>query len=184
MQRGGIVGGIRVDRRRIRIATFYSALLCLLAVGLLASPPSHAQSAQVPSSSQPPAAAPSQSGQVQGYTLPPSQEAQAIAYASARHELYFFDVAYGILLLVMLLQLRVAPFYRGVAERAVETGFGQTIVFVALLILTIDVLSLPTAIWAQRLSLKYQQSIQGWGSWLVDWAKGEGVVKSLATKVN
>ena len=116
-----------------------------------------------------------QSGQVQGYTLSPAQEAQAIAYARARHELYFLDVAYGFLLLVLLLQLRVAPFFRDLAERTADTSFAQTIIFVPLLLLTIDVLSLPTAIWSHRLALKYQQSIQGWGSWLVDWAKGEGV---------
>jgi STE24 endopeptidase len=164
-----------VDHRRIRTAAILSAFLCLLAIGLIASPPSHAQQPPVPSSPQPPPAAPSQPGQVQGYTLSPAQERQAIAYARARHELYFLDVAYGLLLLVLLLQLRVAPFFRNLAERAVETSFAQTIVFVALLLLTIDVLSLPTAVWSHRLALKYQQSIQGWGSWLVDWTKGEGV---------
>ncbi len=112
---------------------------------------------------------------MQGYTLSPAQEAQAIAYARARHELYFLDVAYGLLLLVLLLQLRVAPRFRDLAARAGDNSFLQTIVFVPLILLTIDVLSLPTAIWSHRLALKYQQSIQDWGSWLVDWAKGEGV---------
>jgi STE24 endopeptidase len=42
-------------------------------------------------------------------------------------------------------------------------------------LLTIDVLSLPIAIWEHRLALQYHQSIQGWGSWLADWSKGEGV---------
>jgi len=36
-------------------------------------------------------------------------------------------------------------------------------------------LSLPTAIWSHRLALKYQQSIEGWGSWLLDWVKDEAV---------
>jgi Zn-dependent protease with chaperone function len=112
---------------------------------------------------------------VQGYTLSPAQEAQAVAYARARHELYFLDVAYGLLLLVFLLQLRVAPKFRDLAARTGNNTFAQTIIFVPLISLTIDVLSLPTAIWSHRLALKYQQSIQGWGTWLVDWAKGEGV---------
>jgi STE24 endopeptidase len=43
------------------------------------------------------------------------------------------------------------------------------------LLLTLDVLSLPTAIWEHHLAVQYQQSIQGWASWLTDWAKGEGV---------
>ena len=80
-----------------------------------------------------------------------------------------------ILLLVLLLQLRVAPFFRDLAARTFETRLGQAILFVGLLLLTIDILSLPTAIWGHMLAVKYQQSIQGWGSWLADWAKGEAV---------
>jgi STE24 endopeptidase len=123
----------------------------------------------------PPSSPPSTTSQVKGYTLPPAQEAQAIAYASARHELYFFDVAYSLLLLILLLQLRVAVKFREIAERVGNNSFVQTIVFVPLLLLTIDILSLPTAIWSHRLAVKYQQSIEGWGSWLVDWFKGEAV---------
>ena len=122
-----------------------------------------------------PSSPPSTTGQVQGYTLSPAQEVQAIAYARARHELYFFDVAYSLLLLILLLQFRVAIKFREIAARAGNNSFVQTIVFVPLLLLTIDVLSLPTAIWSHRLALKYQQSIEGWGSWLVDWLKGEAV---------
>jgi STE24 endopeptidase len=146
--------------RRHRIA-----FLLLLAVSLAAATASYAQ--------QPPTPTPPQSGQVQGYTLTPGQEAQAIAYAQARHELYFFDVAYGVLALVMLLLLRVAPAFRNLAERASGGNFVQTLVFAPLILLTIDILSLPTAVWGHRLAVKYQLSIQGWGSWIGDWAKGE-----------
>jgi Zn-dependent protease with chaperone function len=34
---------------------------------------------------------------------------------------------------------------------------------------------LPTACWGHRLARQYHQSIQGWGSWLADWSKGEGI---------
>ncbi len=154
----------------------FPAFVFVLA-GVLAAPSaSHAQQPVTQGPSSPAQAAPAApTGQVQGYTLSPAQEAQAIAYARARHELYFLDVAYGLLLLVLLLQLRVAPRFRDLAARADGNNFVQTIVFVPLLLLAIDVLSLPTAIWSHRLALKYQQSIQDWGSWLVDWAKGEGV---------
>ncbi len=116
---------------------------------------------------------------MQGYTLTPGQEAQAIAYARARHELYFLDVAYGLLLLVLLLQLRIAPAYRDWATKWTDSSFGQIVVFAPLLMLTLDILSLPTAIWEHRMALQYQQSIQGWGSWLADWAKGEGVEMAI-----
>ncbi len=159
-----------MNRRVIRIAQLFPAFIFLLAASLVSPATSYAQQLAQPSSPDP-----SPPGQVQGYTLTPGQEAQAIAYARAQHELYFLDVAYGLLLLVLLLQLRVAPKFRNVATRAGGNTFLQTIVFVSLILLTIDILSLPTAIWSHRLALKYQQSIQSWDSWLVDWAKGEGV---------
>jgi STE24 endopeptidase len=173
--RCGFVRGRQVNRRSKPTAAFFSALFLLLAVGLLSAPPSRAQQPQVPSSTPSPAAASTPTGQVEGYTLTPGREAQAIAYAHARHELYFLDVAYGLLLLVLMLQLRVAPAYRDWAVKWTDSSFGQIVVFAPLALLTIDVLSLPTAIWEHRLALQYQQSIQGWGSWLADWSKGEGV---------
>ena len=164
-----------MNRRSTQAAAFFFGFFILLAAGLLCAPPSRAQQPQAPATTQSPAAVPPATGQVQGYTLTPGQEAQAVAYAHARHELYFLDVAYGLLLLVLLLQLRIAPAYRDWATKWTDSGFGQKFVFTPLLLVTIDVLSLPTALWEHRLALQYQQSIQGWGSWLTDWAKGEGV---------
>jgi Zn-dependent protease with chaperone function len=159
-----------LDRRRIRVALLFPACVFVLAAVLGVPAPSRAQRTAQTSPS-----ASSQTRQVQGYTLSPAQEAQAIAYARARHELYFLDVAYGLLLLVLLLQLRIAPRFRDLAARAGKNSFVQTVVFAPPFLLTIDVLSLPTAVWSHMLALKYQQSIQNWGSWLADWAKGEGV---------
>jgi Zn-dependent protease with chaperone function len=164
-----------LNRRRISIAWFVLAFVLLLAS--LASAPAACYAQQAP-----PPASP-QSEQVQGYSLSPAQEAQAVAYARARHELYFLDVAYGLLLLVLLLQLRVAPKFRDLAARAGGNSFVQTIVFVPLILLTIDILSLPTAIWGHQLARKYQQSIQDWGSWAVDWAKGEAVTVAIGIVV-
>jgi STE24 endopeptidase len=174
--RPGVVRGIQLNRQIRQAAELFFATFILLAAGLLFAPPSRSQ--QAPPDTAPPQssapAAPS-GGQVQGYTLTPGQEAQAIAYARARHELYFIDVAYGLLLLVLMLQLRVAPAYRNWASNWTENSFGQIVVFAPLMLLTIDVLSLPIAVWEHRLAVQYQQSIQGWASWLTDWFKGEGV---------
>ena len=134
------LGGYRLNRRLIRIAQLFPAFLFLLAVGLLSPAKSHAQQ-----QSQPTSPGPSPAGQVQGYTLTPGQEAQAVAYARARHELYFLDVAYGLLLLVLLLHLRVAPKFRDLAVRASGNSFVQTIVFAPLFLLAVDILNLPTA---------------------------------------
>jgi len=166
-------------------AAFFAVLAFFAFAGLAFPLPNQAQQpptspapAQTPAASPNPTA-PAGTGQVQGYTLTPGQEAQAIAYAHARHELYFLDVAYGLLLLVMMLQLRVAPLFRNWAIDWTDSSFGQILVFAPLVLLTLDVLSLPTAMWEHRLALQYQQSIQGWGSWLTDWVKGEGVEATI-----
>jgi STE24 endopeptidase len=151
-----------------RIAPLVSACICFVVVFLLFPAAAKAQQQAQPSPA--PSAA-----QVQGYTLSPGQEAQAVAYARARHELYFFDAAYGVLLLILLLQLRVAVKFREWAERAAGNNFVSTVIFVPLTILAIDILSLPTGIWSHRLALKYQQSIEGWASWLIDWIKSEAI---------
>ncbi len=158
-----------MNRSATRIALLIPGFAFLVATFLFFPATLNAQQQPQPS---PPSTTTSH---VQGYTLSPAQEAQAIAYASARHELYFFDVAYSLFLLFFLLQLRVAVKFREITARVGNNSFVQTIVFVPLLLLTIDALSLPTAIWSHRLALKYQQSIEGWVSWLVDWAKGEAV---------
>jgi STE24 endopeptidase len=169
-----------VNRRSNQAASLFSAVLFLLAAGLLFAPSIRAQHSQAPATAQSPVAPPPSTGQVQGYTLTPGQEAQAVAYAHARHELYFLDVAYGLLLLVLMLQLRIAPAFRNWATEWTDNSFGQIVVFAPLVLLTMDVLSLPIAIWEHRLALQYQQSIQGWGSWLTDWTKGEGVEIAIA----
>jgi STE24 endopeptidase len=173
-----LLRGYRLHCRRFRVALLFPASVFVLAAILAVPALSRAQQA-----AQTPPPTPSQAGQVQGYSLSPAQEAQAVAYARARHELYFLDVAYSLLLLVLLLQLRVAPRFRDLAERAGDNSFVQTLVFAPLFLLTIDILSLPTAIWSHLLALKYQQSIQNWGSWLADWAKGEGVEVAMGVIV-
>jgi STE24 endopeptidase len=168
-----------MNRRGNQAAVFFAMLLAALAAGLLSASPAGAQQTESPLAAQ--SALPTASnGQVQGYTLPPGQEAEAVAYARARHELYFLDVAYGLLLLVLMLQLRVAPAYRNWAAKWTASSFGQIVVFAPLTLLTIDLLSLPAAVWEHRLALQYQQSIQGWVSWLLDSAKGEGVEMAIA----
>lgn len=167
-----------MKRRTDCVAVTVSTLVFALLIAAMFPAAGHAQQPPLvpapPSAVTPDASAQSpQSIQVQGYTLSPAQAEQAIAYARARHELYFIDVVYGFLLLLLLLQLRVAPLFRDLASRATDNRFAQTAFFAAMFLLTLDVLSLPTALWSHRLALQYQQSIQGWPSWMADWAKTE-----------
>lgn len=118
--------------------------------------------------------------EVKTYTLPPDKLAKAIDYAAARHRLYFIGVAYGILVLLRLLAWRVAPRFRDWAEAASRRRILQAYIFAPLLLLTIDVIELPISLYGHHLSLEYEQSIQGWGSWFWDWSKGELISFALA----
>ena len=116
----------------------------------------------------------------QTYTLAPDKLAKAVAYAAARNRLHFAAAAYGIALLIGLLSLRVAPRFRDWAERLSRHLILQSLVLGALLSLVVDGLSLPVSLWGHHLSLEYEQSVQGWGSWLWDWSKGEAIGAVMA----
>lgn len=137
--------------------------IALLATAALAQP--------APRNDAPP---PPKQNQVKTYTLPPDKLQKAIAYSDARNRLHFIGVGYGALVLLVLLAWRVGPKYRDWAEIASpRRRIGQAYFFGTLLVLTVDVLSLPLSLYGQTLALRYQQSVQGWGSWFRDWALGE-----------
>ncbi len=107
------------------------------------------------------------------YTLPPDKLQKAVEFAKARNRLHFIDAAWGALVLVGLLALRVAPRFRDWANAASNRRIVQAYIFAPLFFLTTEIFELPSVAYGHHLSLKYDQSIQGWGSWLWDWAKGE-----------
>ncbi len=110
---------------------------------------------------------------VKAYTLPPEQLQKAIDYARARNWLHFIGVAWGIAVLLLILAGRLAPRLRTWAEGVSGVRFLQAFLFAPLLLGAIDVAALPLELWEHHLSLEYQQSVQGWGSWFWDWTKGE-----------
>ncbi|MGO9255914.1 MAG: M48 family metalloprotease [Bryobacteraceae bacterium] len=110
---------------------------------------------------------------VRTYTLTPEQLQKAIDYARARNWAHFIGVAYGIAMLLLILAAQVAPRIRTWAEGVSRVRFLQAYLFAPLLLLVADVAGLPLDLYQQHLSLEYQQSVQGWGSWFWDWTKGE-----------
>jgi Zn-dependent protease with chaperone function len=142
--------------------TRYALPLVLLAGALAA-----AAAAQAPV----PPPAPQQ--QVKSYQLPPDKLAKAVEFSAARNRIYFIGALWGFLVLVDVLAWRVAPRFRSWAEAATRRRFLQAYIFAPLLLLTIDVLNLPVAVYQQHLSRRYELSIQGWGSWFWDWTKYE-----------
>ncbi len=107
------------------------------------------------------------------YTLSHERQAKAVAYSRAGYTLYFVSYFLGGLILFLILRLGWAAKFRDIAENASDRKWVQGLVFVPLLFLTIDVLKLPLRLYRHALSLHYEQSVQGWGSWFWDWTKGE-----------
>jgi len=107
------------------------------------------------------------------YTLSHERQAKAVAYSRAGYTLYFISYFLSGLLLFLILRLGWAAKFRDIAEGVSDKKWIQGFIFVPLLFLTIGVLKLPVHLYWHALSLHYEQSIQGWGSWFWDWTKGE-----------
>ena len=107
------------------------------------------------------------------YRLPPDTLARSEALYRTSTVMLVVGTVYGLAVLVLLLVARVAPRYRDLAERASRRRVVQALVFAPLLILTLDVLSLPLSMYGHHLQLQYGLSVQGWASWFWDWVKAE-----------
>ena len=115
------------------------------------------------------------SGAHADYALSPEKRAKAIAYARSRYALHFASFGWSVLVLVALIAWRLGPRFRDRAERVTRRRFGQAAIFVPLVLVTQALLELPPALYGHRLALRYEQSVQGWGSWFGDWAKSLAV---------
>ena len=98
---------------------------------------------------------------------------KAVAYSRAGYILYFVSVVWEILVLLILLSTAAVAKWRASAERMVRHWVLQGLIFVPGLFVAMAVAQLPIRVYWHALSLRYQQSIQGWGSWMWDWTKGE-----------
>src|SRR5262249_23543940 len=100
----------------------------------------------------------------------------AVAYSRAEYTLYFASYLLGGIFLFLILRLGIAARFRDIAESASQRRWVQGLVFVPLLRLLIGVLNLPLRFYWHRLSLQYEQSVQGWGFWFWDWTKDQVVI--------
>jgi Zn-dependent protease with chaperone function len=106
------------------------------------------------------------------YKLPPDKLAKAKALYELRGKLRIIDTAYSLIVLLAILALGIAAKYRDWAEKVSRFRFVQAFVFVPLILITITVFELPLDAYQQKISRQYGLSVQGWGSWLGDVAKG------------
>ena len=113
------------------------------------------------------------------FTLSYERRAKAVAYSRAGYTLYFLYYFLGGLFLFLMLRLGWATKFREIAETASDKKLVQGTIFVPMLFLTLGILNLPVLAYWHALSLHYEQSVQGWGSWLWDWSKGELIDTAL-----
>jgi Zn-dependent protease with chaperone function len=119
--------------------------------------------------------------QITAYTLPPDRAKKAHDINRIYFRYLLISFCYGLIVLWLILRSKTAARYRDWAERVSSRRIIQALVFAPLLILTIDILQLPTGIYYHWLSSSYGLSIQGWPSWFWDWIKAELVTIILAT---
>jgi STE24 endopeptidase len=149
---------------RLRWVCFLALFFCV--VGAARS------RAQVAGDAQTQASAPV-TATVTQYSLPPDKLEKAHALYTARTTLHFVETLYGILLLLFVLRFRLGVKFRDAAERVTRLRFFQAFIFLPLLTIVIDGLSLPFGLYSHHLSLQYGLSVQRWGSWFWDWTKCE-----------
>jgi Zn-dependent protease with chaperone function len=117
------------------------------------------------------------------YTLPPDRYEQARSLGRIRLWMTLLGFVWGIAALWFVLQTKLSARYRSWAERVSARRVVQALIFTPPLIVTIDLLELPLGVFQNWIRRRFGLSIQGWGSWLWDWVKGELVSIVIATIV-
>jgi STE24 endopeptidase len=124
---------------------------------------------------------PQSGSKITAYTLPPDLHQKAHRRNRIHFRLDLIGVAYGIVVLWLILRWRLAPKYRNWSERFSSKSLLQSALFSPLLLLTIAILTLPLDIYGELVEKQYGISVQGWGWWSWDWVKGELISLVLGT---
>ena len=143
----------------------------LLAVLLLAA--SGSAAAQGSGTDSPAAtAAPTSSGSLLQYSLPPDKLEKAYALYLVNGVLYFVAGLWSVVVLLLMLRTRFGVRLRTWAERVSRFRFVQAAVVMCLFVLAMEIAQLPFDLYGEHISLKYGRSVQTWASWFGDWGKG------------
>jgi Zn-dependent protease with chaperone function len=105
------------------------------------------------------------------YTLPADKMQRAIPLGSTRRKLIVTDEVMLPAALLLLIVTGAAARMRDMACRLSRNRWMQGFGFVFLLLLAVQILSLPLQMWGHETGLRYGLSVQGWGSWFGDKAK-------------
>jgi STE24 endopeptidase len=149
----------------------------------------HAAPQQIPAPSASPAAmqsAPADAASpaekiITAYTLPPdlSRKAHLLGQIGFWGQLIVF--IYSLFILWLSLKWKLAPKFRDWAEHLASNRFFQAAIFAPLFLVTLGILQIPADVAREIVFRKFGLSVQGWDSWLGDWAKGEFLSAVIGT---
>jgi STE24 endopeptidase len=128
------------------------------------------------------AAAPAANSQ-NAYTLSADKLAKAIAISRIRHIMDIVNGLWGIVVIWLLLATRISVRLEDWAKSISGRRWIQGLLFFAAFLIVTTLASLPLAWFSQHVEKSYDISVQGWGSWLGDQAKGLGLSLLLVTPV-
>ena len=162
--------------RRSLFAACFAILLSYVNPRL--APVLHAQAQPAAQAASTPAANPQPA-----YSLPPEKLAKAIAISRIRHIMDIVGGIWGIAVLWLLLATRCAARLETWAQSISTRRWIQGLLFFAAFLIITTLASLPLAWFSQHVEKSYDISVQGWGSWLGDQAKGLGLSLLLVSPV-
>ena len=119
----------------------------------------------------------------QGYSLSPEKLAEAKALNRIRVGVVIAGSVWGLIVLWALLASGMATRLDVWTRETLKPRWIQGIGFFGMVLVILAVADLPLGVIAHRASLKYHVSVQGWGPWFVDNAKGLGVSLALGIPV-
>ena len=147
----------------MRLRTLLLLLLAILALTSVA-----ARAAATPTEAAAIAAA---SQDHTAYTLPPDKLAKAQHLDAIGTLTHFGGALWGIVSILLILELGIAARIRNVAYNVTKNRWGQCFLFFLLFLLLTTLLDLPLSLYEHHVSTAYGLSVQHWGSWFGDQAK-------------
>jgi Zn-dependent protease with chaperone function len=120
-------------------------------------------------------APPAQLAGAQAYSLPPGKLAQAITLNRIRLILGIVSSLLEIVLYWLLLASGAAAGLGAWTQRVFRRRKMQGLLFFAILIVLVDLASLPLGLYGHHISLSNGISVQSWGGWFTDRAKALGI---------
>lgn len=189
---GANTPGAKMKIKRVAVVAVWVALMLAVASSALAarSPQAASNAAVAQVQLQQPgqdSTPPTQGEEAQppqkitAYTLPPDLDQKARHLAKVRFAFDMIAPLYGLIILWLVLEWGLAPKYRDWAEKSSARRVAQAVIFTPLILLTLDILDLPTGIFDNWELRKYGLSVQGWASWAADWGKSEIIEIILGT---